>query len=161
MSGADLGPDASRRPLVKSDVKAGTVKLWEAAGCAPGGTRCVACAALATPTQQHNHTRTQQTPQSQSNTRKMHCGPCALSRASACARSAVSASGEPIFVPNPQAASEDDGVLLSVVLDGSTDKSFLLGLDAATMQEVFRAQLPHHCPAGFHGEWFGDRADAN
>jgi beta,beta-carotene 9',10'-dioxygenase len=59
--------------------------------------------------------------------------------------------GEPIFVPAPQGKKEDDGVLLSVVLDGIQEKSFLLVLDAGTMNEIGRAQVPHHIPFGFHG----------
>lgn len=34
--------------------------------------------------------------------------------------------GEPVFVPAPNAEAEDDGVLLSVVLDGEGGRSFLL-----------------------------------
>ena len=46
---------------------------------------------------------------------------------------------------------EDDGVLLSVVLDGSAGTSFLLVLDATDLTEVARAQAPHHIPFSFHG----------
>ena len=42
--------------------------------------------------------------------------------------------GEPVFVLSPKAQAEDDGVLLSVVLDPGTDASFLLVLDAATLE---------------------------
>ncbi len=49
---------------------------------------------------------------------------------------------------------EDDGVLLSVVLDGRTASSYLLVLDAATMTELGRARVPHHIPFGFHGQYF-------
>jgi len=38
--------------------------------------------------------------------------------------------GEPIFVPNPDGTKEDDGILLSVVLNGHTGKSYLAVLDA-------------------------------
>lgn len=48
--------------------------------------------------------------------------------------------GEAIFVPNPNGnADEDDGVLLSVVLDGLKSRSYLLVLDAKTMKEIGRA----------------------
>jgi len=60
--------------------------------------------------------------------------------------------GEPVFVPRPGGDAEDDGVLLSVVLDAGTTRSFLLVLDAATLIEVARATLPHAMPFGFHGE---------
>jgi len=46
---------------------------------------------------------------------------------------------------------EDDGVLLSVVLDGPAGKSYLLVLDAQTMTEVGRAQLDGVVGFGFHG----------
>jgi beta,beta-carotene 9',10'-dioxygenase len=63
--------------------------------------------------------------------------------------------GEPVFVPSPRPdRDEDDGVLLSVVLDGGSANSYLLVLDAATMEEVGRARVPHHIPFGFHGQYF-------
>ncbi|KAI6119973.1 carotenoid oxygenase [Pisolithus croceorrhizus] len=49
--------------------------------------------------------------------------------------------GEAIFVPNPNGAAEDDGVLPSVVLDGCAEKSYLLVLDAKTMKEAVRADV--------------------
>jgi beta,beta-carotene 9',10'-dioxygenase len=61
--------------------------------------------------------------------------------------------GEPVFVPAPQAEGEDEGVLLSVVLDGRRGNSFLLVLDAASLTEVARAEVPHHIPFGFHGQF--------
>lgn len=65
--------------------------------------------------------------------------------------------GEPVFVPAPEAAAEDDGVVLSVVLaapDGTAAaRSFLLVLDAATFTEVARAEAPHAIPFGFHGQF--------
>lgn len=63
--------------------------------------------------------------------------------------------GEPVFVPRPDAEKEDDGVVLSVVLDTNNSCSFLLVLDAATLNEIARAHVPHHIPCGFHGVYFG------
>jgi carotenoid cleavage dioxygenase-like enzyme len=63
--------------------------------------------------------------------------------------------GEPVFVPRPGAEAEDDGVVLSVVLDAGARRSFLLVLDAHSFEEVARAQAPHHIPFGFHGQFFG------
>ncbi|MGH9808019.1 MAG: carotenoid oxygenase family protein, partial [Terriglobia bacterium] len=62
--------------------------------------------------------------------------------------------GEPVFVPTPNATAEDDGVLLSVVLDIDNDVSFLLVLDAATLEEKARAEAPHAIPFHFHGNYF-------
>jgi carotenoid cleavage dioxygenase-like enzyme len=58
-----------------------------------------------------------------------------------------------VFVARPEAQDEDDGVLLSVVLDGSAGTSFLLVLNAADLTEVARAQAPHHIPFSFHGQF--------
>ncbi len=59
--------------------------------------------------------------------------------------------GEPVFVRRPGGRREDDGVLLSVVLDASRRTSYLLVLDARDMSELARAAVPHHIPFGFHG----------
>ncbi|MGO9487593.1 MAG: carotenoid oxygenase family protein [Solirubrobacteraceae bacterium] len=61
--------------------------------------------------------------------------------------------GEPVFVPAPDGAGEDSGVLLSIVLDGQAGRSFLLVLDAADLGELARAEVPHHIPFGFHGQF--------
>jgi beta,beta-carotene 9',10'-dioxygenase len=61
--------------------------------------------------------------------------------------------GEPVFVPRPAGTNRNDGVVLSVVLDGLRERSFLLVLDAATFSEIGRAIAPHVIPFGFHGEF--------
>jgi beta,beta-carotene 9',10'-dioxygenase len=61
--------------------------------------------------------------------------------------------GEAVFVARPEAEREDDGVLLSVVLDAAAGTSFLLVLDAADLGELARAQVPHHIPFGPHGQF--------
>lgn len=61
--------------------------------------------------------------------------------------------GEPVFVARPDGEGEDDGVLLSVVLDGTTGTSYLLILDAADLSELARAHAPHLVPLGFHGQF--------
>jgi beta,beta-carotene 9',10'-dioxygenase len=68
--------------------------------------------------------------------------------------------GEPVFVSAPDAEREDDGVLLSVVLDGRAGTSFLLVLDAGSLEELARASVPHHIPFGFHGNYFGSESRA-
>lgn len=62
--------------------------------------------------------------------------------------------GEPVFVPSPVAKGEDDGALLSIVLDTAADRSFLLVLDAGTLAELARANAPHAIPFHFHGAFF-------
>jgi beta,beta-carotene 9',10'-dioxygenase len=64
--------------------------------------------------------------------------------------------GEPVFVPHPEGTAEDDGVVLSVVLDPDAEQSFLLILDADTFTERARATVPHAIPFGFHGQFFGE-----
>ncbi|KAK4154961.1 carotenoid oxygenase [Chaetomidium leptoderma] len=64
--------------------------------------------------------------------------------------------GEAIFVPRPAAAEgevpdEDDGVLLSVVLDGANRTSYLLCLDAKTMTELGSAECEFAVAIGLHG----------
>lgn len=62
--------------------------------------------------------------------------------------------GEPVFVPRPEAQGEDDGVILSVVLDAKVGRSFLIVLDAANWSEQARLEVPHPVPFGFHGNFF-------
>jgi beta,beta-carotene 9',10'-dioxygenase len=62
--------------------------------------------------------------------------------------------GEPVFVRAPGGEDEDDGVVLSVVLDAAAGRSFLLVLDASSFEELARAKAPHHIPFGFHGQFF-------
>ncbi|KAJ5720859.1 uncharacterized protein N7483_008793 [Penicillium malachiteum] len=59
---------------------------------------------------------------------------------------------EPIFVPNPAGVEEDDGVLLSVILDGFQDRSYLLCLDARNLNELGRAEMDGVVGFGFHGQ---------
>ena len=61
---------------------------------------------------------------------------------------------EPWFVANPDATTEDDGVLLDVVLDGNKGKSYLAVFDAKTMKLINRAYLPNFIPIGLHGRLF-------
>eukprot|EP00794_Sanderia_malayensis_P008891 gene8891-9841_t len=62
---------------------------------------------------------------------------------------------EPVFIENPNAKGEDDGVVLSAVLGVRGSKSFLLILDAKNMNEIARA----YCPKDrliplFHSDFF-------
>lgn len=62
--------------------------------------------------------------------------------------------GEPVFVAAPDAAAEDDGVVLCVVLDARKDKSFLLILAGDSFEEIARAEVPHAIPFGLHGQFY-------
>lgn len=63
--------------------------------------------------------------------------------------------GEPIFVAAPDAKDEDEGVVLSVILDAQAGNSFLLVLDARSFTELARAENSPRVPFGFHGNFFG------
>lgn len=62
--------------------------------------------------------------------------------------------GEPIFVGKPGRETQDDGVILSVVLDARAGTSFLLVLDAHSFDELARAEIPHAVLFGYHGAYF-------
>lgn len=63
--------------------------------------------------------------------------------------------GEPVFLPRPEGRTgEDDGILLSVVLDPGEGRSWLAVLNAATLDVQARVTLPHTIPLGFHGAFF-------
>ncbi len=64
--------------------------------------------------------------------------------------------GEPCFIPSPESKNDEQGVLLSIVLDSKNENSFLLILDASSLQEVARASVPEPIVYGFHGEFFRD-----
>jgi beta,beta-carotene 9',10'-dioxygenase len=68
--------------------------------------------------------------------------------------------GEPVFVAAPSAAGEEDGVVLSLVLDANNDSSFLLVLAAGSFEEVARAEVPHRIPFGLHGQFFDQKTTA-
>jgi torulene dioxygenase len=61
--------------------------------------------------------------------------------------------GEPIFVADPEGEAEDDGVLLTVVLDGYVERSYMLVLDARTLKEVGRAEMSGPMSFAFHGAY--------
>ena len=59
---------------------------------------------------------------------------------------------EPVFVLNPDGTDEDDGAILSVVCDGVRGTSYLLCLDAKTMEELGRVDVGRAVGLGFHGK---------
>lgn len=66
--------------------------------------------------------------------------------------------GEPVFVSRNGGQSEDDGWIMTVVNDETTNKSDLVILDAQDFSrpEVARIELPARVPYGFHGNWVRD-----
>ncbi len=62
---------------------------------------------------------------------------------------------EPIFVPKPNATSEDEGWVLTLVYDASHHRSDLVILDGQNLQgdAIATLHLKHHVPYGLHGNW--------
>lgn len=60
---------------------------------------------------------------------------------------------EPVFVGRPGSTDEDDGIVLTIVVNQDGTKSILIALDGRTMKEVARATLPHLYGLGFHGSF--------
>lgn len=67
---------------------------------------------------------------------------------------------EPVFVPRPNAVSEDDGYLLALWYDPTTRLTDLLIHAAAdpSGEPLARVKLPARVPAGFHGNWVDQAA---
>lgn len=63
------------------------------------------------------------------------------------------APAEPVFVPAPGGKAEDDGVLLTAVLDPTKKESYLAIIDARSMKEISRAWLGTVMAYNFHGEF--------
>jgi carotenoid cleavage dioxygenase-like enzyme len=63
--------------------------------------------------------------------------------------------GEGVFIGKPGRTAEDDGVVVSVVLDEEKGSSFLLVLDASDFTELARAGVPHPILFGYHGNYLG------
>jgi len=69
--------------------------------------------------------------------------------------------GEPIFVPRPGGQREDDGVVMTNVLDVTRNETYLLLLDAISMKQVARVgPTPHVIPHGFHGRYYDRKLNA-
>jgi len=50
--------------------------------------------------------------------------------------------GEAVYIPRPGSTDEDDGVVISIVLDSDESKpNFLLILDAKSFKEIARAEI--------------------
>ena len=69
---------------------------------------------------------------------------------------------EPVVVPRPATAghpaAEDDGYLVYLRFDASTQTTDLVVADAASLRLLARLRLPHNIPLGFHGLWQAEPA---
>jgi all-trans-8'-apo-beta-carotenal 15,15'-oxygenase len=67
---------------------------------------------------------------------------------------------EPVFVPRPEASTEDDGYLLSLVYDSRSHASHVAVFDARHLSEgpMARAWFDHHIPYTVHGLWAPGRS---
>jgi all-trans-8'-apo-beta-carotenal 15,15'-oxygenase len=61
--------------------------------------------------------------------------------------------GEPVFIPAKTNGTEDDGYVVTLVLDARTKRTDIVILDAQNIvaKPVAVAHLTHHVPFGFHG----------
>jgi carotenoid cleavage dioxygenase-like enzyme len=66
--------------------------------------------------------------------------------------------GEPVFVSKQDTNYEDEGVVLSLVLNAKDKQSYLLILNAKSFSEIARAYVPNIVPFGFHGRYFAGRS---
>ncbi|PVH68842.1 hypothetical protein DL98DRAFT_661982 [Cadophora sp. DSE1049] len=60
---------------------------------------------------------------------------------------------EPVFVARPGSVEEDDGVVLTIVIDRKGTKSILVALDGKDLKEVARADMPQVYGLGPHGSF--------
>ncbi|XP_063420661.1 beta,beta-carotene 15,15'-dioxygenase-like [Mytilus trossulus] len=58
------------------------------------------------------------------------------------------------FEPTPNSTREDDGVLMTHVFDGIKKESYLVLINATTMQTLSKGILPTTMPFSFHGRFF-------
>lgn len=67
-------------------------------------------------------------------------------------------SGEPVFVPRPGAAAEDDGWVVCYVYDDTSGTSEFVVINAQDFEAapVARVHLPQRVPYGFHGAWISE-----
>ncbi|VUC31314.1 unnamed protein product [Clonostachys rosea] len=64
-----------------------------------------------------------------------------------------SAPCEPVFVGRPGATDEDDGIVLTIVINRTGTHSTLIALDGKTMREIARAVMPQVLGFGPHGSF--------
>ena len=66
--------------------------------------------------------------------------------------------GEPLFVPRGGDGAEDDGVVIVFVFDARSQRTSIVGLDAADVaaRPLFTTRLAHHVPYPLHGTFAHD-----
>ena len=71
--------------------------------------------------------------------------------------------GDAQFIPNPNGVNEDDGVILTVIMDGSSGETQLAVIDAKTMKSVATVAIKDRrlrrelkMPNGIHSIWVGE-----
>ncbi|CAH1774916.1 unnamed protein product [Owenia fusiformis] len=64
---------------------------------------------------------------------------------------------EPWFIPRPDATSEDDGVVITSILDGEKGKNYLAVLNGTTLEMMNYAYMPIHLPMDFHGRFIANK----
>ncbi len=69
--------------------------------------------------------------------------------------------GEPIFVANPSASHEDEGVLIVLASHLKRNESKIVVLDARQLKELARADLPQAIPPALHGWFYGKTNERN
>jgi beta,beta-carotene 9',10'-dioxygenase len=65
--------------------------------------------------------------------------------------------GEPVFVPAPDATRENQGVVLSMVVDSERKRGRVIVLDGETFELLGSVLLPQHIPFHFHGDFVPTR----
>ncbi|KAH8671769.1 carotenoid oxygenase [Tricladium varicosporioides] len=60
---------------------------------------------------------------------------------------------EPIFVSRPRAIEEDDGVVLTIVINRKGTRSILIALNGKDLKEIARAEMPQVYALGPHGSF--------
>lgn len=75
--------------------------------------------------------------------------------------SSTSYPGEGVFIPHPTGEEEDDGIVISLVLDGDLEKDqFLAILDAKSFKELARVEFSRSeisIPTTIHGIWLPNK----
>ncbi|KAF6836466.1 retinal pigment epithelial membrane family protein [Colletotrichum musicola] len=60
---------------------------------------------------------------------------------------------EPVFIQRPGATEEDDGIVLTIVIDREGTHSILIALDGRSFEEIARADMPQVYGLGPHGSF--------